>query len=345
MIGLDATGALPEPNGAGIVITSSGTTVGGTRAGDANLIAGNTGDGIDLSGPAASDNLIEGNTISNNADDGVKVDAQDRRLNSILTNALFADARLEIELLNHGNDDQPPPVLTGIGDGGTSTTIAGTLHAAPNTTYLIQFFSSPATTSLGFSEAKAFLAQTTVTSDATGSAAIAETLTTAVPDDQLVSATATEILAGAMAELQFAGAPNPVILTKTGGTSVISNAANPTRSGQTLPLVSIAASPGIVTASANGTRTVTITVTLTTTSSEQTVIVPYTSAGYIVTPGPLAFIPPVSGTPIARTFSVTIAAEPPDAAIQSFSINLGQPTNAILDTRAAAAAISIYPSP
>ena len=102
---------------------------------------------------------------------------------------------------------------------------------------------------------------------------------------------------------------------------MISNAANPTNTAQTLPHVSITASPAIVTASTSGMETVTFTVTLTT-PSEQTVIVPYTTAGYTVTPGPLAFIPPDSGPPIQRTFAVTIDSEPPDSCDQDLH---GQP--------------------
>ena len=373
-IGVDPTGTMPAPNGAGILISGSANTVGGSTAADANVISGNTGAGIEVSGAAATANLIEGNsigtdatgtlalgnggdgvlltdasantielnTIANNADDGVKVDGGTG--NSILTNSLFSDARLEIELTNGGNDNQPPPVLTGATTTDTSTTITGTIQAAPNTSYLIQFFSSPATTLLGFGEARTFLDQTTVTTDASGSAAVDDTISLVVPADQLISATATVILADLTPDLQFVGAPTPVTMSKTGDTSVISNAANPTRTPQTLPYVSINASPTIVTASSIGTETVTFTVTLTT-SSDQAVIVPYTTTGYTVAPGPVDFIPPLSGSPIQQTFSVTIAAETPDDPIQTFTVNLGQPTNAILDTTAAVAAISIYPSP
>ena len=212
------------PNGVGVLIAASGNTVGGTTAADAERDLGQHGAGIAISGTAAtgnliegnsigtdatgtlalgnggdgvlltnaSDNLIEANTIANNGDDGVKVDGGTG--NSILTNSLFSDARLEIELVNDGNDNLSPPVLTGATITSTSTTITGTLQAAPNTSYLIQFFSSPATTALGFGEAKTFLDQTTVMTDATGSAAINETLSFMVAADQLVGATATEMI-------------------------------------------------------------------------------------------------------------------------------------------------------
>ena len=331
--GIEVSGAAATDN------LIEGNAIGTDATG--TLARGNGGDGILLLD--ASDNTIELNTIANNADDGVKVDAGTG--NSILGNSLFSDARLEIELANGGNNNQPPPVLTGVLTADTTTTIRGTIQAAPNASYQIQFFSSPATTLLGFGEGKTFLDQTTVTTDASGNANIEDTIAVVVPADQLVSATATAILADVTPDLLFVGAGSrPVTVGRTGNTSVISNSANPSTTAQTLPSVSIEASQAIVTASSTGTETVTFTVTLTTPSAE-TVIVPLTTTGDTTAPGPVAFIPPLSGTPIRRTFSVTIAAGSPADPITILTVNLGQPTNAILNTAAAAAAISIYPSP
>lgn len=65
LVGTDAAGnaALGNAQG-GIVIGSSGNTIGGTRAVDRNVVSGNGGDGINLSGPS---NRVEGNYIGTNA--------------------------------------------------------------------------------------------------------------------------------------------------------------------------------------------------------------------------------------------------------------------------------------
>ncbi len=58
-IGTDITGTFAIGNGQGVVLSTSGNTIGGTGAGAGNLISGNTS-GIVIDGPA---NLVEGNRI------------------------------------------------------------------------------------------------------------------------------------------------------------------------------------------------------------------------------------------------------------------------------------------
>jgi Bacterial Ig-like domain (group 3) len=59
-IGTDPTGTKAVPNGDGIATIGFSNTIGGTVTGAANVISGNTGDGIDLS---TLDNLVEGNFV------------------------------------------------------------------------------------------------------------------------------------------------------------------------------------------------------------------------------------------------------------------------------------------
>jgi hypothetical protein len=64
LIGTDTTGTLAVPNASGGVnLSASGVTIGGTISAAANVISGNTGDGIDIEGPGA---LVEGNRIGTN---------------------------------------------------------------------------------------------------------------------------------------------------------------------------------------------------------------------------------------------------------------------------------------
>ncbi|HTD21246.1 MAG TPA: plastocyanin/azurin family copper-binding protein [Terriglobales bacterium] len=67
-IGTNAAGVAAVPNSTGISLISAGNnTIGGTTAGMANVISGNTNSGIDINSPGASNNLVEGNFIGVNS--------------------------------------------------------------------------------------------------------------------------------------------------------------------------------------------------------------------------------------------------------------------------------------
>ncbi len=68
---MNASGTAADPNGEGIsIIGSSANTIGGGSTASANVISGNTGNGIQIEtgSSGASDNLIEGNLIGTTAD-------------------------------------------------------------------------------------------------------------------------------------------------------------------------------------------------------------------------------------------------------------------------------------
>ncbi len=67
LIGTTASGAQALPNATGVVISGAPNTVGGTGPGDGNVISGNTGDGVDLTGGFTTGNAVEGNTIGLNS--------------------------------------------------------------------------------------------------------------------------------------------------------------------------------------------------------------------------------------------------------------------------------------
>ncbi|MFO0908086.1 MAG: LamG-like jellyroll fold domain-containing protein [Isosphaeraceae bacterium] len=64
-IGTNPTGSAAIANAIGVQIDSgaSGNTIGGTTAGAANIISGNTGDGVQLTGSGTSNNTIQGNIL------------------------------------------------------------------------------------------------------------------------------------------------------------------------------------------------------------------------------------------------------------------------------------------
>ncbi len=66
-IGTDGTGTLARGNSAdGLWVGAGGVIIGGSNAGEGNLISGNAGDGIELNGLSATNNLILGNIIGAN---------------------------------------------------------------------------------------------------------------------------------------------------------------------------------------------------------------------------------------------------------------------------------------
>jgi len=92
LVGLDATGTIPVPNGLeGIEVSSNAAynTIGGTEAGAANIIAYNSR-GVHVSGVGSLRNTIRGNSIFSNDYEGIR---------------LYDDANQNIE----------PPTITGAG--------------------------------------------------------------------------------------------------------------------------------------------------------------------------------------------------------------------------------------
>ncbi|MAE65270.1 MAG: hypothetical protein CMJ18_13445, partial [Phycisphaeraceae bacterium] len=134
-IGTNLAGSGPIANAIGIDIQNNGNTIGGTAAGVENVIAGNTNDGIVISGDnnvvlgntigvlggvlfngangvlltgGATGNEIggdgddDGNVIRHNGADGVQVDATAGSGNAILRNLIYDHGELAIDL---GSDD------------------------------------------------------------------------------------------------------------------------------------------------------------------------------------------------------------------------------------------------
>lgn len=227
-IGTDITGLASYGNsGAGVVIgdIAQNNTIGSTNALDRNIISGNLGGGIVLSGAsqgtqvignyigtdrtgltalanvgdgisiAASNNQIGGvsagmgNVIAFNTQNGIVVDTGTG--NALLENSIFSNAALGIVLENGGNDNQPAPVLTGAAQLTSSTVqITGTLTAAANTSYSLEFFATPSSTSSG--QGENFLDSLSVTTDANGVASFSFSASLARPSDSSFTATTTD---------------------------------------------------------------------------------------------------------------------------------------------------------
>jgi Domain of unknown function (DUF4347)/Periplasmic copper-binding protein (NosD) len=182
-IGWNAAGTAIIGNGShGILINAaSNNTIGGTTAGAGNVIIGNLGDGIAMI--TGSGNQILGNSISANSGLGIDLN------NDGVTPNDAGDGDAGANALKNF------PVLTLVANVAGNTLFAGTYNSVANTTYRIEFFSSPAGQGdpSGFGEGKTYLGFITVTTDAAGNATFNAVLPVAVAVGDLVSATATDL--------------------------------------------------------------------------------------------------------------------------------------------------------
>ena len=222
-IGTDAGGTVALANiGVGVRINSANNILAG------NVIAGNRGDGILISGVAATGNLVQGNfigadssgtiplgngsngveivnasantiggtdpgagnTIANNANDGVLVDTGSG--NAIQQNSITASGKLGIELLRNGNNNEAAPVLTAAATDGSSTTIVGTLTSTPNATFTLEFYANDTANPSGYGEGLIYLGSWTVTTDDSGNGSFTAVFDTGDTTGLLLAATATD---------------------------------------------------------------------------------------------------------------------------------------------------------
>ncbi len=194
-IGTDVTGTNPLGNSGNGVWLDGGCgtvrdhVVGGTAAGEGNVIAFNSSAGVRI---AADPCFISGWGSSAFG-------------NSVLSNSIYLNDGLGIDLGASGVDANDPgdgdagannlqnfPVLTSASNFGGNTAIAGALDSAANTDFTVQFFSSPAADASGNGEGQTFLgAPMNVTTDGSGNATFSFTATPEVPVGHVVTATAT----------------------------------------------------------------------------------------------------------------------------------------------------------
>jgi hypothetical protein len=160
IITLDGTNAGPNANG--LMLSGGSSTIKGFNIGDFS------DDGIVLD--THGSNTVMANNITDNSQVGVLVNGVTS--NGILATTISGNDSGGIVLENHGNNNQPAPVLTqAFSPSGGSVKITGSLTATANTTYTIQFFSSPAGTAPG--EGQTYQGSTTITTNGNGTSTIA----------------------------------------------------------------------------------------------------------------------------------------------------------------------------
>jgi uncharacterized delta-60 repeat protein len=162
---------------------ATGWQIGGTTAGEGNLILGGTL-GVDVAysyGGAATVGSILGNTIYGQA--GPSIDLAD---NGATTPNDAGDAD------SGANNLQNFPVLTAATTSGSSVYVTGTLNSLTSSYYRIEFFATATANPDGHGGGQTYLGFANVTTNGSGNATIAATLSAAVPAGQKIAATATQ---------------------------------------------------------------------------------------------------------------------------------------------------------
>ena len=197
-IGTDVTGTVGIANNRGVNIQNiTGATIGGTLAGEGNLIAFNLLDGVHIQSTASGVRVL-GNAIHSNTTLGIDlVGGTEDGFGTTANDALDADTG--------ANRLQNYPLLYGAAVNGANLTVYGEINAAASRLYRIEFFASPAADPSGHGEGARYLGFLNVTTDAAGYFQYSTTLVgAAVAAGEVVTATATDLAANETSEFSTA---------------------------------------------------------------------------------------------------------------------------------------------
>ena len=187
-IGTDATGTLDRGNGDDGIDIDGGAAdnlIGGVDWGAGNLIAYNSGRGIEIDSAAGAGNSLLANSIYANADIGIDLAAD-----SVTANDL-GDAD------TGANNLQNFPVLTSaFTDGASTVAVTGHLNSTAYTSYRIEYFVN----SGAGDEGETYLGHRNVIVGADGNASVLATFAVDVAVGANITATATNLATGDTSE-------------------------------------------------------------------------------------------------------------------------------------------------
>ena len=322
-IGTDANGTANLGNGlptgaAGIEIQDGSHTIGGTGAGEGNIIAFsgcagcfgvNNGSGIRV---FSAGNQIRGNSIFGNVELGIDLSGGSEGANRVTPNdSCDADTG--------PNNLQNFPVLTSASSGSGNTQISGTLNSSADTTYTIDFYANPTCDASGNGEGQTYLGSTNVTTGADCNASINVTLPVNIPAGEVITATATDPQGNTseFSACRALSAPPTVqfsAATFTVGESEGTATITVTRAGDTSGAVTVNY------ATANGT-------------AGGGAACGSNSVDYVPTTGTLSW---TAGDAAPKTFNVTVCDDSVFENTETVSLTLTDPTGAVLGAPAAA---------
>ncbi len=312
-IGLAANGVSPLPNvGDGVRVEGSvafgavreiafDNIVGGTAAGEANVIAFNGGNGISitehtLAGAFQRGNVLRGNSLYANGLQGINL----ARTGGVEEANDAADAD------DGPNGLQNYPVLDSYAPSGGGTVVVGSFDSRPDTTFALDFYASSACDGSGHGEGQAYLGAATVTTGPSGHAQLSEFVSSVPPALPFLTATATD---------------------PSGNTSEFSPCLN--ASAPSTVQFKRAAYEG----AESGPLTVTVNVTRTAGSASGAATVDYATADgtaragldYVATSGTVSFAP----GELIKSFAVQLINDTTDEDTQAFNVTLTNPTGGV----------------
>ncbi|MFZ4289021.1 cadherin domain-containing protein [Variovorax sp. HJSM1_2] len=184
-LGTNASGTPQGVGSEGVYIRSGAQNnqIGGTAAGEGNLIAGSSAAGVAIVTGAGAGNAILGNSIYSNGGLGIDLAGGGVTANDT------GDAD------TGPNNRQNFPVVASVSLASNQFTVTGSLNSEANKTYRIEFFGIPygSTDGSGNGEGNVYLGFVEVTTDASGNASISTTLAASgLTYGAWISATATE---------------------------------------------------------------------------------------------------------------------------------------------------------
>ena len=183
-IGVKADGSTALANNYGVTISdASSNTIGGTTPDARNVVSGNSGYGIYISG-SAKGNSVRGNSTFANGAIGINL-AGGTETNGVTAN-------------DPGDGDTGPnflqnfPVLATITSNGSDSTISGTFNSNAGQTYVLDFYDNDVAGVGGYGEGKTYIgSSTTITADGTNKAFSVTLLGVTLTENHFISATAT----------------------------------------------------------------------------------------------------------------------------------------------------------
>ncbi len=294
-IGTDITGKAPLGNEADGVIVStnaSANTIGGTVSGAGNTIADNVLAGVLVQ--SGTGNSILTNSIASNGHLGINLAAPSDPPSGVTSNAPG--------VRSGPNNLQNYPILSTAVGGSISGSIQGTLNSVPGTSFLIQFFTSPVPDPSGYGQGQTSIGATTVTTNASGNAALTFNPSSPIPVNNWVTATATNLSTGDTSE--FSNAVSALPITMEFLTATLS--------------VNVSAGTALVHVERTGNPSAVVSVNYATSNGTAVAGKDYTAAS-----GTLTFQPGQTD----KTFSITILPNPSQAASSvTVNLTLSQPT-------------------
>jgi hypothetical protein len=301
LIGTQRNGTSPLPNGnfGGVWIAGSGSVIGGSGAGQGNILAFNVNSGIDSTNNVNS-NRISQNSIHSNTALGITLHHSGTPL---------ANDALDLDTL-FGNHGQNYPVITSAAVAAGTATISGTINSNPNTALHLEFFANATCDPSGFGEGQTFIGSTDVNTDSGGNASFGALAFGGVPAGQAALTSTATSPAGDTSEFSqclIAGGALPTL-------SINNASANEGNSGLT---------PFVFTVTLSTTSTSTVAVNYATADGTATA-----GSDYVATSGVLTFTPGALTQPL----TVIVNGDTTVEASETFLVNLSAPSNATIAT-------------